>query len=201
MIYSISDEKELVVASHNSGKVKEIESLLSSYGVSTIPAMKLNLPEPEENGASFYENAKIKAVSASSLSGLVSLADDSGLCINALDGQPGIHSARWAGPEKDFNIAIERVKMELENKSDKSAYFVCGLALGWPDGHIEYFEGRIDGIIQFPPRGKMGFGYDPIFCPLDSQLTFAEIPHSKKIQINHRMIAFEKLVKKHLSLL
>ena len=111
MIYSISDEKELVVASHNSGKVKEIESLLSSYGVSTIPAMKLNLPEPEENGASFYENAKIKAVSASSLSGLVSLADDSGLCINALDGQPGIHSARWAGPEKDFNIAIGSSKL------------------------------------------------------------------------------------------
>ena len=199
MIYSISDEKELVVASHNSGKVKEIASLLSSFGINTIPAMKLNLPEPEENGDSFYENAKIKAISASRLSGLVSLADDSGLCINALDGRPGIHSARWAGPEKDFNVAIERVKIELENKSDKSAYFVCGLALGWPDGHIDYFEGRIDGIIQFPPRGKMGFGYDPIFSPLSSKLTFAEIPHSKKIQINHRMIAFEKLVKKHLS--
>ena len=199
MIYSISAEKQLVVASHNSGKVTEIESLLSNFGVGTIPATKLNLPEPEENGASFFENAKIKAISASRLSGLVSLADDSGLCINALNGRPGIHSARWAGPEKDFNIAMERVKIELENKADKSAYFVCGLALGWPDGYVDYFEGRIDGIIQFPPRGKTGFGYDPIFCPLGSKLTFAEIPHSKKIRINHRMIAFEKLVKKHLS--
>ena len=199
MAYKLSHEKKIVIASHNNGKVAEIKSFLSNFKILTTSASKLKLPEPEENGNSFCENAKIKAISASKSSGLVSLADDSGLCVHAIDNKPGIFSARWAGPKKDFTVAMNRLESELSGNLDKSAHFVCGLALAWPDGHWDYFEGKVFGKIQFPPAGINGFGYDPIFCPMGFQQTFAQISILEKNKITHRAKAFEILVKKHFS--
>ena len=155
----------LVVASHNAGKVREIRDLLSPYRIETRSAAELNLSEPEETGATFTENALLKARAAAETSGLISLADDSGLMVPALDGAPGIYSARWAGVEKDFGKAIARVRRELEPRSadDRSAKFVCALALAAPGGETDVFEGEVRGHLEFPPRGSKGFGYDPIF--------------------------------------
>jgi XTP/dITP diphosphohydrolase len=186
----------LVVASHNPGKVREIRDMLAPYGVEPVSAAELDLPEPEETGTTFVANAELKALAAADLSGLPALADDSGLCVDALNGDPGIFSARWAGGAKDFNVAMRRVEDALEAAgpdASRDAHFMCVLALAWPDGHVEWFEGRVDGALVWPPRGIGGFGYNPMFVPEGSALTFAEQPDAKA-GISHRARAFEKLV-------
>ena len=184
----------LVVASHNPGKVREIGDLLRPFGFMAVPAAELGLPEPEETGSSFAENAELKARAAALAARLPALADDSGLVVPALGGAPGIHSARWAGPEKDFTLAMERVRKELGATLDRRAHFVCDLALAWPDGHVEVFEGRVDGTLVWPPRGTRGFGYDPMFLPEGGQQTFGEMEPGAKHQISHRARAFAKLM-------
>ena len=184
----------LVVASHNQGKVREIEELLAPYGFATKGAAELGLVEPSEDGVTFIDNALIKSRSAAKLSGLASLADDSGLCVEGLSGAPGIYSARWAGPQKDFSLAMRRVESELGDIPDRRAYFVCVLALSLPDGRDETFEGRVYGTLTFPPRGDQGFGYDPIFVPEGGSLTFGEMDPGKKHEMSHRADAFRQLV-------
>ena len=186
----------LVIATHNPGKVREIGDLLAPYGIETRSAGELDLAEPEETGATFAENAILKARAAAKASGLPALADDSGLCVASLDGAPGIHSARWAGPDKDFPSAMERVRRELEEKGslDVSAKFVCVLALAASDGEAETFEGEIVGRVIFPPRGNKGFGYDPIFVPQGFTQTFGEIDPARKHAMSHRARAFEKFI-------
>jgi len=188
----------LVVASHNQGKVIEIEALLAPYGVATVGAAALGLPEPEETGATFEENAALKARAAVEASGLLALADDSGLVVPALDGAPGIYSARWAGPEKDFRVAMARVERELGER-DPRAHFVAVLALAWPPsdsgGEIAMFRGEAHGHLIFPPRGERGFGYDPIFVLDGYDITFGEMDPNLKHRVSHRARAFEKLVK------
>jgi len=186
----------LVVASHNPGKVREIGELLSPFGIETKSAAALQLPEPEETGLTFAENALLKARSAAAATGLLSLADDSGLAVSALDGAPGIYSARWAGAEKDFNLAIARVQRELESRGaeDRSAKFVCALALAAPSGETEVFEAEVHGHLEFPPRGDKGFGYDPIFVADGMTQTFGEIEPAQKHAISHRARAFEKFL-------
>ena len=184
----------LVVASHNPGKVREIGDLLRPFGFKAVPAAELGLPEPEETGSSFAENAELKARAAARVARLPALADDSGLVVPALGGAPGIHSARWAGPQKDFTLAMERVHKELGAKLDLRAHFVCALALAWPDGHVEVFEGRVDGTLVWPPRGTRGFGYDPMFLPEGGAQTFGEMEPAAKHQVSHRARAFAKLM-------
>lgn len=183
----------LVLASHNPGKVREIAALVGPLGVEVVSASELGLPEPEETGATFLENAALKARSAAAGSGLPSLADDSGLCVDALGGDPGIYSARWAGPEKDFSIAIERVRDALGGRESRAA-FCCALALAWPDDRVEAVEGRVAGRLAFPPRGEKGFGYDPIFIPDGHDITFGEMDPERKHAISHRADAFAKLL-------
>ncbi len=189
-------EKTLVVASHNAGKVREIRELLAPFGIETLSAGDLDLDEPEETGATFRANAELKALAAAKASGKPSLADDSGLCVEALNGAPGIYSARWAGPQKDFDFAMERVRLGLveEGTLDTRAHFICGLALAWPDGHIDYFEGRVDGELVWPPRGDKGFGYDPMFVPNGFDETFGEMEPERKHAMSHRADAFRQLV-------
>jgi XTP/dITP diphosphohydrolase len=202
----------LVIASHNQGKVREIAELLGPYGIEPISAAELDLPEPDEIGATFIDNADLKARAAADLSGLPSLADDSGLCVEALGDRPGIFSARWAiadarvSPEagpgevvgtRDFMRAIQRVHDEVEAAgpdASRNAHFVCALALCWPDGHSEWFEGRVDGTLVWPPRGENGFGYDPMFVPAGHDFTFGEMDPAEKHRISHRADAFRKLV-------
>ena len=188
----------LVIASHNQGKVGEIAELLGPFGIEPVSAAELDLPEPEETGTTFVDNAALKARLAADLSGLPALADDSGLCVEALDGRPGIHSARWAGDERDFSIAMERVHEELlarEPEAGRDAHFVCALAVCWPeDGQCEIFEGRVDGLLIWPPRGERGFGYDPMFQPIGHDETFGEMDPEAKHRISHRADAFRKLV-------
>ena len=184
----------LIVASHNGGKVKEIRDLLTPFNVCISSAADLSLPEPEENGDCFIANAKIKALAAAKSTNLPALADDSGLGVEALDGAPGIYSARWAGPKKDFAAAMARIEKELGHTDNLSAQFVCALALAWPDGHCESFEGRVTGALTFPARGTKGFGYDPIFIPDGHYVTFAEMEPSAKHAISHRADAFRQLV-------
>jgi XTP/dITP diphosphohydrolase len=184
---------KLVVASHNPGKIIEIAELLAPYPVKVIGAGALNLPEPEETGATFEENAALKARLAAERSNLPALADDSGLVVPALAGAPGIYSARWAGPSKDFSVAMERVQRELGDK-DRSAHFVAVLALAWPDGHMELFRGEEFGQLTWPPRGERGFGYDPMFIPDGHRETFGEMDPVEKHKISHRARAFSKLV-------
>jgi XTP/dITP diphosphohydrolase len=187
-------DRDLVLATHNQGKAREIADLLSPYVEEFYTAGALNLPEPEETGATFTENAVLKALAAALASGKPALADDSGLCVYALDGAPGIYSARWAGPDKDFNLAMHRLHAELGDTADRRAAFVCVLALAWPDGHAESFEGRIEGEIVWPGRGEKGFGYDPVFVPEGHAVTFAEMDPAQKHEISHRARAFAKLV-------
>ncbi len=182
----------LVIASHNAGKVREIEALVAPHGVSVVAAGELGLTEPEETGTTFAANAALKAEAAAAASGLPALADDSGLAVTALDGQPGIHSARWGGPSRDFAAAMRRVEDALAGKTDRSAHFVCVLALAWPDGGTELFEGRVDGQLVWPPRGDRGFGYDPMFLPDGGAQTFGEMDPDAKHAISHRADAFRK---------
>ena len=193
----ISAGSRLVIASHNPGKVGEIEALLEPYGIEAAGATEMNLPEPEETGSSFAENARIKADAAASRSGTFALADDSGLCVEALDGAPGIFSARWAGPAKDFRVAMVRVESELKARGarDMRASFVCALALAGPGQETEIFEGRVFGTLIFPPRGNRGFGYDPIFVPEGYRQTFGEMNPEAKHVMSHRAKAFAKLVR------
>ena len=188
---------KLVIASHNPGKVREIEALLGPYGITPISAASLDLPEPEETGTTFVANAELKALQAADLSGLPALADDSGLCVDALGGDPGIFSARWAGASKDFDVAMEKVAAALADaghEASRDAHFVCALALAWPDGHVEWFEGRVEGTLVWPPRGDLGFGYDPMFLPLGGDQTFGEMDPDAKHAISHRADAFRQLV-------
>jgi XTP/dITP diphosphohydrolase len=184
----------LVIATHNPGKLREISELIAPLGLVTRGAAELGLPEPEETGATFAENALLKARSAATLSGLPALADDSGLCVAALNGAPGIYSARWAGAGKDFAVAMARVQSELDGNPDRRAYFICVLALATPEGSSETFEGRVYGALTFPPRGERGFGYDPIFIPEGYRFTFGEMDPAAKHAMSHRAKAFDKFV-------
>jgi XTP/dITP diphosphohydrolase len=185
----------LVIASHNEGKVTEFGVLLAPYGVKLLSAAELGLPEPEETGDSFRANAELKARAAAESSGFPALADDSGLAVTALDGAPGIYSARWGGENRDFAFAMSRVQDALVNETDRSAHFIAALSLCWPDGHCETVEGRVDGALVWPARGSRGFGYDPMFVPTGHNLTFGEMEPEAKEAISHRADAFAKLVK------
>lgn len=184
----------LVVASHNPGKVREIDELLRPFDAAPVSAGQLGLPEPVEDGLTFEANAILKAEAAATRSGLPALSDDSGLAVSALNGDPGIYSARWAGPGKDFQHAMQRVEGELGDNPDRSATFVCVLALAWPDGHREVFEGNVAGTLVWPPRGDRGFGYDPMFLPDGYDETFGEMDQTQKHAISHRADAFRQLV-------
>jgi XTP/dITP diphosphohydrolase len=187
---------KLVVASHNPGKVKEIAALLGPNGIEPVSAGSLGLPEPDETGTTFAANAELKALLAADLSGLPAIADDSGLCVEALGLEPGIFSARWAGPDKDFDLAMRLVQEHLERagpEAGRNAFFMCALAVAWPDGHLEVFEGRVDGVLVWPPRGSHGFGYDPMFVPNGYGQTFGEMDPEEKHKISHRAAAFAKL--------
>lgn len=184
----------LVIASHNAGKVREIGELLGRFDAQVVSAGTLGLDEPEETGSTFAANAELKALAAAKAANLPALADDSGLAVDALGGDPGIYSARWAGPSKDFGAAMKLVHDKMGDTPDRGARFVCALALAWPDGHVETFEGVVDGDIVWPPRGGNGFGYDPFFLPTGGSLTFGEMEAAAKHAISHRADAFAKLV-------
>ena len=200
---------KLVIASHNRGKIPEIAALLGPHGIEPLSAIDLDLPEPEEIGATFVDNAQLKARAAADLSGLPAIADDSGLCVDALGGRPGIHSARWAERsvqpsagvahvERDFRYAMQRVHDEvLAHGPDaaRDAHFICALAVCWPeDGQCEVFEGRVDGLLVWPPRGDNGFGYDAMFQPIGHEQSFGEMDPAAKHAMSHRSDAFRKLV-------
>ena len=190
---------QLVVASHNEGKVREIKALLGPHGIVPVSAGSLGLPEPEETGLTFAANAELKARASAQGSGHAALADDSGLCVEALGGDPGIYSARWAGETKDFRIAMTRIQDELRAKglTTSAAKFVCALSLALPSGEIQTFEGEVHGTLTFPPCGDHGFGYDPIFIADGMDQTFGEIDPAQKHAMSHRAKAFEKLLHSH----
>jgi XTP/dITP diphosphohydrolase len=194
----------LVIATHNAGKLKEIGALLAPYGLECVSAGALGLPEPAETGTTFVENALIKARAAAQGAGLPALADDSGLCVNALGGRPGVYTADWAErqwfegePGRDWYMAMGKVEGLLCEQGpavDRSGHFVCVLAIAWPDGASAVYEGTVDGTLTWPPRGLLGFGYDPVFVPQGASQTFAEIDPEQKHRISHRADAFAKLV-------
>jgi XTP/dITP diphosphohydrolase len=198
-------EGKLVIATHNPGKLAEMRDLLAPYGIDAVSAGELGLGEPEETGTTFVANARIKADAAAKATGLPAFADDSGLCVEALDGQPGIHSARWAGDSKNFNEAMLRIERLLQERGAKQsaqrkAYFISALCVSWPDGHREEVEGRVDGTLVWPPRGTQGFGYDPVFLPDGHQRTFGEMESVEKHglpprgkALSHRARAFIEL--------
>ena len=205
---------KLVIATHNAGKLKEIAALLAPYGVDCISAGSLGLPEPEETGTTFAENALLKARAAAEAAQLPALADDSGLCVAALGGRPGVYTADWAErqrfegesgkpwPGRDWYLAMGKVEgllCEQGPQVDRSAYFACVLALAWPDGAKAVYEGRVTGTLTWPPRGTLGFGYDPVFVPTGSAQTFAELDPQEKHRISHRADAFAKLVAEQFS--
>lgn len=195
----------VVIATHNDGKLKEMRDLLALYGVEAVSAGELGLDEPEETGTTFRENARIKAAAAALAAGLPAFADDSGLAVDALNGEPGIYSARWAGPGKDFSAAMQKVDTLLRERGAiapdaRRAHFVSALCLAWPDGHVEEFEARVDGTLVWPPRGTQGFGYDAMFLPDGQQRTFGEMSADEKHGLpprgrglSHRARAFVKL--------
>ena len=190
----------LVVATHNLGKVREIDDLISPFGLNAASAGELGLPEPDETGTMFACNARLKSRAAADATGLPALADDSGLCVAALDGAPGIFSARWAGAAKDFASAMSRVEQELairgaKRPEDRRAHFVSALCLSWPGGEDQIFEGRAFGTLIWPPRGDKGFGYDPMFLPDGGKFTFGEMEPAAKHAVSHRAFAFAKFVK------
>ena len=184
----------LVIASHNPGKLREIAELVAPHGIEIVSAGSLGLPEPEETEPDFIGNARIKALAAATAAGLPALSDDSGFCVAALDGRPGVHSARWAGPGKDFAPAMERVKREAGGNPDRRAWFISALCLAWPDRHTEDFEGRVDGEWVWPPRGERGFGYDPMFLPEGGAATYGEMDQTEKHATSHRARAFAQLL-------
>ena len=191
---------KLIIATHNAGKLREITALMQPFGIECVGAAELDLPEPEETGVTFADNADLKARQAADLTGLPALADDSGICIDALGGRPGIHTANWAEDEagnRDWMRAMEKAWTELEAQgpdASRDAHFVCALAIAWPDdGQAENFEGRVDGKLVWPPRGDKGFGYDPMFMPAGHEQTFAEMDPEAKHRISHRADAFGKL--------
>ena len=184
----------LVIASHNPGKRQEIADLLAPFSVDCLGAADLGLPEPDETGGTFQANAELKALAAARAANLPALADDSGLVVDALGGAPGVFSARWAGPKKDFAMAMQRVERQLGHDADRKAHFVSVLSLAWPDGHVESFEGQVQGLLVWPPRGNRGFGYDPMFLPDGRSQTFGEMDPQGKHQISHRAEAFRRLV-------
>ena len=197
----IKVSNKLIIASHNQGKVTEIRDLLEPLGLELISAASLNLPEPEETANTFSGNARLKAEAATLATGFPAFADDSGLSVDALDGEPGIYSARWAGEDKDFSIAMTKVNTalcdadtKLKIKASRSASFFCALALAWPDNKTEIFEGSINGTLCWPPRGRNGFGYDPIFIPTGYYETFGELDQKLKHSISHRAKAFAKFL-------
>jgi XTP/dITP diphosphohydrolase len=195
----------IVIATHNPGKLKEMRELLAPYGIEAQSASDLGLAEPEEHGKTFAANARIKAMAAAKASGRPAFADDSGLVVEALGGKPGIHSARWAGPDKDFRTAMNRIQTLLieqgaRTPQQRRAYFIAALCLAWPDGHVEEFEGRVDGAAVWPPRGEKGFGYDPLFLADGFDRTFGEMSAEEKHGLppkgqglSHRARAFIKL--------
>ncbi|MEP3227063.1 MAG: RdgB/HAM1 family non-canonical purine NTP pyrophosphatase [Parasphingorhabdus sp.] len=195
---------KLIIASHNQGKVREIQALLAPFGIEPVSAAELDLPEPEETGTTFAENALLKAHASAQEGDCVALSDDSGLCVAALNGAPGVYTADWAeadqyegGPGRDWYMAMGKVEgklAELGPDTPRNAYFACTLALAWPDGHAEVFEGRVSGNLVWPPRGQMGFGYDPVFQPVGFDQTFAELEPQQKHDMSHRADAFQKLV-------
>jgi XTP/dITP diphosphohydrolase len=184
----------LVVATHNPGKAVEIADLMAPFAITVVTAGALGLPEPEETGTTFEANATLKALAAAQGAGKPALADDSGLAVAALGGDPGIYSARWAGPAKDFALAMRKVKERLGGNPDRRATFVAVLALAWPDGHVETFRGEVHGQLTWPPRGTKGFGYDPMFIAEGLAQTFGEIEPAEKHRISHRAVAFRKMV-------
>ena len=186
------DRGRLVLATHNPGKVVELAELLNPHGLDVVSAGELGLPEPDETETTFIGNARLKALSAATLSGLPAIADDSGLCVDGLGGAPGIYSARWAGPAKDFAVAMARVNDEL-GAQRRTAHFICALCVAWPDGHTEVVEGRVDGTLVWPPRGGDGFGYDPMFLMDGKAQTYGEMPRAEKEADNHRARAFRQL--------
>ena len=188
---------ELIIASHNDGKIREINDLVSPYDIVTVSAKKIGLNDPEETGSTFVENAALKAHAAAQAANLPALSDDSGLVVTALSGAPGIFSARWAGEPRDFNKAMQKVELALTESGteDFSAHFVCVLCIAWPDGHEEVFEGTVHGRLIFPQRGTNGFGYDPIFMAEGYDITFGEMDPAEKHAISHRADAFRKLMK------
>jgi len=190
----IFETNKLVIASHNLGKVREIGELLAPFGTETLSAGELGLPEPIEDGITFIANAEIKALAAATASGLPALADDSGLEVEALGGEPGIYSARWAGPSKDFTVAMAAINGKLSGITNMAANFTCALTLAWPDGHMESFEGKVFGTLTWPLRGNRGFGYDPMFIPTGHAVTFAEMEPSEKHAMSHRAHAFKQLI-------
>ncbi len=194
-----------MIATHNPGKLVEMRDLLALYGVDAVSAGELGLPEPDETGTTFRANARIKAEAAAKASGMASFADDSGLAVDALNGEPGIYSARWAGPDKDFRFAMNEVQTKLMEKGAKAperrrAHFVSALCVAWPDGHLEEFEAKVHGTLVWPPRGTKGFGYDPMFLPDGQTQTFGEMSSEDKHGLpprgkglSHRARAFLKL--------
>ncbi len=195
---------KLVIATHNAGKLKEIQALLAPYGIECLSAGALGLPEPAETGTTFVENALMKARAAAQASQIASLADDSGLCVDALSGAPGVYTADWAeadvfegGPRRDWYMAMGKVEgklAELGPETPRTAHFACVLAIAWPDGETAIYEGRAPGTLTWPPRGRLGFGYDPVFVPVGYDITFAELDPAEKQEISHRADAFAKLV-------
>jgi XTP/dITP diphosphohydrolase len=199
-VRKVQDGARLVAASHNPGKVSEIGDLLAPFGIDAVPAATLGLAEPDETETTFAGNARLKALAAAAASGLPALADDSGLAIDALDGAPGIHSARWAGPHRDFALAMRNIEEKLQasgatTPAARRAHFVCALCLAWPDGETEVFEGRVDGTLVWPPRGSHGFGYDPVFQPDGHQQTFGEMSPERKHAMSHRARAFASFMR------
>jgi XTP/dITP diphosphohydrolase len=186
--------QRLVIATHNTGKFDEFSALLSPYLNDIVSAGDQGLPDVEETGDTFVSNAILKARAAAKFSGYPALADDSGLCVTALANAPGIYSARWGGPQKDFSMAMMRINDELGSSVDRSAFFACALALAWPDGQIETVEGHVEGQIVWPPRGDKGHGYDPIFVPIGHTQTFAEMPPEQKNMLSHRGVALKKIM-------
>lgn len=188
------DGNKLVIASHNKGKVREIGELLAPFGVETVSVGELGLPVPVEDSDSFIGNAEIKSLAAAKASGLPSLSDDSGLEVHGLGGEPGIYTADWAGPDRDFTIGMKAVMDKLGDNPNRRANFTCALSLAWPDGHTESFEGKVFGSVTWPMRGERGFGYDPIFIPEGHQITFAEMDPVDKHAMSHRADAFRQLI-------
>lgn len=195
---------KIVVASHNEGKVREIRDLLRPFGLETVSAAELNLPEPEETETSFSGNAKLKALAAAKAAGLPALSDDSGLAVDSLGGDPGIYAARWAelprieketyGQRRDFDMAMWHVNDRLGDNPNRRARFICALCLAWPSGETSVYEGKVEGEMIWPPRGGKGFGYDPMFQQLGSSKTFAEIDPAAKHAVSHRADAFAKFL-------